>query len=451
MSLKSVNQVETNRYAFEVEVDAAVFSDAVNRSYRKNIKRFNIPGFRKGKAPKAFIEKVYGADIFFDDAINEVYPEAIEAAVEESGLEIVEDQPDFELVHAVQGEPLVFKATLTVKPEVEIGEYKGLTATKKAVEVKDSDVDVELSRLQERNGRIVAVEDRPAELTDNVSIDFEGFIDGVAFEGGKGEDAPLTLGSGQFIPGFEEQIVGHSTGDEFDVVVTFPEDYHAEDLKGKEAVFKTKLHEIKTRELPELDDEFAKDVSEFDTLDELKADIRAKLQEKREKLAEDDVENQLIDQLIEGLKAEIPEAMFERRIDDNVRDFDSRLRSQGLDINSYLQYTGMEMSAFRKTFREVAERQVKVRLALEKIAQLEDIKPSDEELDAEFQKLAEAYNLEADKVKAIIPVKELTRDLAVEKAIKLVKDSAVVTEAPAEEEAKAEEASEEKIEEKTEE
>ncbi|MCI8496667.1 MAG: trigger factor, partial [Clostridiales bacterium] len=382
----------------------------------------------------------YGTDIFFDDAINEVYPEAIEAAVEESGLEIIDDQPDFELVNAVQGEPLVFKATLTVKPEVEIGEYKGLTAAKKAVEVKDSDVDVELSRLQERNGRIVAVEDRAAELTDNVTIDFEGFIDGVAFEGGKGEDTPLTLGSGQFIPGFEEQIVGHSTGDEFDVTVTFPEDYHAEELKGKEAVFKTKLHEIKTRELPELDDEFAKDVSEFDTLDELKADIRAKLQEKREKLSEDDVENQLIDQLIEGLKAEIPEAMFERRIDDNVRDFDSRLRSQGLDVNSYLQYTGMEMSAFRKTFREVAERQVKVRLALEKITQIEDIKPSDEELDAEFKKLAEAYNLELDKVKAIIPAKELTRDLAVEKAIQLVKDSAVITDAPAEEEVKAEEA-----------
>ena len=447
MSLKSVNQVETNRYAFEVEVDAAAFSDAVNRSYRKNIKRFNVPGFRKGKAPKAFIEKVYGADIFFDDAINEVYPEAIEAAVEESELEIIEDQPDFELVHAVQGEPLVFKATLTVKPEVEIGEYKGLKAAKKAVEIKDSDVDVELSRLQERNGRIVAVEGRPAEMGDNVSIDFEGFIDGAAFEGGKGEDAPLTLGSGQFIPGFEEQIAGHSTGDEFDVTVTFPEDYHAEELKGKEAVFKTKLHEIKTRELPELDDEFAKDVSEFDTLEELKADIRAKLQEKREKLSEDDVENQLIDQLIAGLKAEIPEAMFERRIDDNVRDFDGRLRSQGLDINSYLQYTGMEMSAFRKTFREVAERQVKVRLALEKIAQLEDIKPSDEELDAEFQKLAEAYNLELDKVKSIIPAKELIRDLAVEKAIQLVKDSAEITDAPAEEEPKAEETAEEKTEE----
>lgn len=437
MSLKAVNKVDTNRYELEIEVSAESFEEAVSKAFRKNASKISIPGFRKGKAPRAFIEKVYGENFFYEDAVNDLYPQALEAAVEESGLDLVEDKIDTEVV-SVGKEGVVFKSKVTTKPEVEISEYKGLKATRAVKPVTDEDVDAELNRLQERNGRIVTVEDRPAQEGDTAVIDFEGFVDGVAFEGGKGEDHALVLGSGQFIPGFEEQVAGHSAGDEFDVDVTFPEDYHAKDLAGKEAIFKVKVHEVKTRELPELDDEFAKDVSEYDTLDELKADVKTKLEEKANKSADDLVENQLIDQLIERMTAEVPEAMYERRIDQDVNDFAYRLQSSGLDLNTYLQYTGMDMESFRKTFRDVAERQVKVRLALEKIAALENLQATEEDLEAEYKKMAENYHIDFDKVKNAIPEKDLKMDLAVEKAVQLVKDNAEITEGEYKEEESAE-------------
>ena len=426
MSLKSANKIDTNRVELEVAVSPEDFEAAVSKAYKKNIKRMNVPGFRKGKAPRHLVEKMYGTGVFYEDAVNDLYPKALDEAISESGYEYVEDKIDLDVVTVGKDEGLVFKAAITVKPEVEVGEYKGLKADKKVEEVTEADVAKELEKLQDRNSRLVAVEGRAAQNGDTVTFDFEGFVDDQPFEGGKAENYTLTLGSGQFIPGFEEQIVGKNTDDEFDVNVTFPEDYHAEELKGKPAVFKCKLHEIKARELPELNDDFAKDVSEFDTLDELKADLKAKLEHRREHEAEDAFESQLVEQLIGGLKAEIPEAMFERRVDESVREFEYRLQAQGLNLYTYLQYTGMDMDAFRKGFREQAEKQVKLRLALEKIASLEEIVPTEEELDAEYAKMAEQYKMDVEKVKAFVPAKDLSKDLAVGKAMDLVKEAAAV-------------------------
>ncbi len=434
MSLKSSNKVETNRYELEISIDGAAFEDAIQKAYRKNVKRMNVPGFRKGHAPRSIIEKYYGEQVFYEDALNIVYPDAVESAVEEAGLELVGDKIDTD-VTSIGKDGVELRITVTVKPEVELGEYKGLEAERPSAEATDADVDAEMNRLAERNSRMVTVEDRPAEKDDIVVIDFEGFVDGVAFEGGKGESYSLTLGSGQFIPGFEDQVIGHKTDEEFEINVTFPEDYHAEQLKGKAAVFKVKLHEIKKRELPVMDDEFAKDVSEFDTLAELREDTKKKIVERKEKEADNAVENQLIDKLIEGMKAEIPEVMFERRVDDNLRDFDYRLQSQGMNLDLYMQYTGSTAEDFRKNFRPQAERQVKVRLALEKIAELEKIAPTAEELEAEYKRLAENYGVDVDRVKAAIPEKEVVKDLSVSKAVDLVKESAKVTDAKAEKKA----------------
>ncbi|HHV32523.1 MAG: trigger factor [Ruminococcaceae bacterium] len=427
MSLKSSNKVETNRYQLEVEVDAETFAKAVDQVYHKQSKKITIPGFRKGKAPRAFIEKYYGEQVFYEDAINAVYPDALDSAVKEANLELVQDKIDFDLVSAGK-DGLVFKATITTKPEVEVEDYKGMKATKPSVEVTEEEVDAEIKKVQERNSRMVTVEDRAAQNGDIAVIDFEGFVDGVAFEGGKAENQSLTLGSGQFIPGFEEQIIGHHTGEEFDINVKFPDDYQAKELAGKDSVFKIKLHEIKMKELPEVDDEFVKDVSEFDTLESYKKDLKEKLQKAKEAKAQDDVENQLIDQLVEKLKAEIPQAMFENRIDEDIREFAYRLQAQGLDINTYMKYTGMDKDSIRKQFQPQAERQVKVRLALEKIVELEKIEPNEDEINAEYEKLAKAYEMDADKVKSFIPKEELVKDIAVEKAIQLIRDTAVVTE-----------------------
>lgn len=424
MSLKAANKVDTNRVELEIEVGAEDFEKAVNNAYKKNIKKMNVPGFRKGKAPRHLVEKIYGTGVFYEDAVNAIYPAHLDAAIKESGYEYVEDKIDFDVTE-VGADGLKFKATITVKPEVEIGEYKGLKASKKVEEVTDADVDAELAKLQDRNSRLVTVEGREAKMGDSVTFDFDGSVDGVPFDGGKAENYTLVLGSNQFIPGFEEQIVGKKTDEEFDVNVTFPEDYHAADLAGKAAVFKCKLHEIKEKELPELNDDFAKDCSEFDTLDELKADLKEKLTHQREHQAEDAFESKLLEQLVEILKAEIPEAMFENRVNDSVRDFDYRLQGQGLNLDTYLKYTGMDMEAFRKGFREQAEKQVKIRLALEKIAQLENIQPTEEELEAEFAKMAEQYKLDVEKVKSLVPASELTKDLAVGKAMDLIKENAV--------------------------
>ena len=443
MSLNSSTQVETNRWQLEVSVDANTFNTAVDHAYKKQKNRIVIPGFRKGKAPRAFIEKYYGPDIFYEDAINEVYPDALEEAVKESKLDMIQDKVDFDLVSADKENGLVFKATITVKPEISIQNYTGIPATRKSTEVTDEDVAAELAHVQDRNSRMVTVEDRPAENGDVTDIDFEGFLDGEPFEGGKSENFSLRLGSNQFIPGFEDQIVGHNTGDEFDVNVTFPDDYQAEDLRGQSVLFKVKLHEIKKKELPALDDEFAKDVSEFDTLDEYKADLKKHLEERKQEQVKDDVDNQLIDKLVELVEGEIPPAMYMNKANDDLRDFGYRLQSQGLDLQTYLKYTGQDVQTMRANFLPQAERQVKLRLALEKIAALENLVASDEEIEDEYKKLAENYKMDVEKVKNLVASEDLAKDIAVEKAIDFVRDHANVTDAPAEEpkeEAAAEEA-----------
>lgn len=427
MGLVSSNKVETNKYELIVTIDADAFEAAVEKAYRKSVKKISVPGFRPGKAPRKMIEKLYGEGVFFEDAVNDLYPSALASAVEEAKLELV-DRPEVEITKIEKADGVEFKATCIVKPEVEVSDYKGIKAEKTVKTVTDEDLNGELNKMADRNARVVSVEDRAAENGDITVIDFEGFVDGKAFDGGKAEGFSLTLGSGQFIPGFEDQIVGHNVDDEFDVNVEFPAEYQAEELAGKPAVFKVKLHEIKTRQLPAIDDEFVKDVSEFDTLDQLKEDITKKLQEQYDKSADTEVENQLIDAVIANMKAEIPEVMFENRVDESVREFEYRLQSQGMNLELYLQYTGMEMDAFRKTFREQAEKQVKIRLALEKIVELENIVPSAEEIAAEYDKMAENYKMEVEKIKGYIPEKDLVKDLAVNKAIDLIKDSAEISE-----------------------
>lgn len=426
MSLKASNKVDTNRYELTISVPADEFEAAVEKVFKRESKKITIPGFRKGKAPRAFVEKYYGEQVFYEDAINMVYPSALEGAVKEAGLRMIEDRIGFDLLESGKGKDLVFKVGVTTYPEVSIEGYKGIEITRKPVEVTEEDVDAELTKVQDRNSRMVTVEDRAAENGDTVEIDFEGFVDGVAFEGGKAENFNLTLGSGQFIPGFEDQVVGHNTGDEFDVNVTFPEEYHAEELKGKPAVFKIKLHEIKAKELPDIDDDFIKDISEFDTVEAYRADVKEKLTVSRQKQADDDADNQLIDALIEKLQGEIPDAMYQKRINDDINEFAYRLRSQGLDLKTYLQYTGMDEKGIRDSFKPQAERQVKIRLALEKIVELENIVPTGEEIEAEYAKMANVYQMEVDKIKGFVPSEDLSLDIAVEKAMGLVRDSAVI-------------------------
>ncbi len=426
MSLASSKKLETNKYELTVSVDAEKFAQAIERAYRKNVKKINVPGFRKGKAPRKMIEKLYGEGIFFEDAVNDVYPDALNEAVKEAELVLV-TRPEVEATDVSREKGVEFKATCITKPEVTVKDYKGIKVTKTVKKVTDEDINEELKKLQDRNSRMVDVDDRPAKDGDNTVIDFEGFVDGKAFDGGKAEKFSLVLGSGQFIPGFEDQIVGHSVGDEFDVNVKFPEDYQAEELKGKDAVFKVKLHEIQYKEVPELDDEFAKDVSEFDTLAELKDDTSKKIAEQYEKQADTEAEDKMIDEVIANMEAEIPEVMYENRIDESVREYEYRLSAQGLDLNTYLQYTGMTMEDFRKGFKEQAEKQVKIRLALEEIVKTEDIKPSDEEIEEEYNKMASAYNMEVEKVKNVVAKDDLALDLAVGKAIDFIKENAEIT------------------------
>lgn len=426
MSLTSKNKLETNKYELIVSVDAETFEQAVEKAYRKNCKKINVPGFRKGKAPRKMIEKLYGEGVFYDDAVNDLYPDAAEAAVKEAELTLV-DRPEVEVTKVGREDGVEYKITCVTKPEVELGEYKGIKATKTVKNVTEDDIKAELEKMQDRNSRVITVDDRAAENGDTAVIDFEGFIDGEAFDGGKGENFDLTLGSGQFIPGFEDQIIGHNSGDEFDVNVPFPDDYHVEDLKGKPALFKVKLKEIKSKELPEIDDEFAKDVSEFDTLEELKKDIKAKIAESNDKAAETELENTLMDKVVEGMKAEIPEVMFENRITESVREFEYRLQSQGLNLETYLQYAGTTMDKFREGFKEQAEKQVKLRLALEKIVEAENITASEDELNEEYGKMASAYGMEADKIKELVSAEDISMDICANKAIDFVKENAEVT------------------------
>ncbi len=435
MSLKNVNKPETNVVEIEFTADKAAFDAACEKAFKKNVKNITVPGFRKGKAPKHIIEKMYGKGVFYDEALNDIIPNAYEDAIKDQNFDIV-SQPEFDVV-SIDDDGVTFKAKFYVKPEVEIADYIGIPVTKTVREATDADVDSDIENIRARNSRQIEITDRAAKDGDITVIDFEGFVDGVAFDGGKGEKHTLTLGSGSFIPGFEEQIIGKNIGEEFDVNVTFPEDYHAAELAGKPAVFKCKLHEIKFNELPELDDEFAKDVSEFDTLAEYKADIKAKIQERYNKAAEGEIEEQIINTLIEKLKAEIPQPMFDAEAENFVRDFDNRLRMQGLDLKTYFQYTGLDLDTLRKQMAPQAERQVKTRLALEKIVELEKIVPTEADINEEYERMAKAYNMEIDKIKEMVDAAMVTADVSVKKAVDLIKEKAVVTE-KAYEEPKAE-------------
>ena len=430
MSLKSSNKVDTNVWELEVSVDGDTFKDAVTKAYLKQRKNITIPGFRKGKAPRAFIEKYYGEGVFYEDALEAIYPDAVASAIEDAKLEPVDTPYDLEIPE-MGNDGVTMKFKVTVKPEVELGEYKGLKATKKSTKVTADEVKAELARMQEQNSTVSDVDDRAVKKNDIVVIDFEGFVDGKAFEGGKAEKYELTIGSNQFIPGFEDQIIGHKIGDKFDVNVKFPEDYQA-DLASKDAVFKIKLHGIKVKDVPALDDEFAKDVSEFDTLDELKKDIKKQLEKRKNDDAENELHNTLLEEVAKGIKAEIPEAMIEKTIDDDVNEYSYRLQSQGLKLETYLKYTGMDMKGFREGFKERAETQVRLNLALEKIIEKEKIEVTEEDIEAEYKKYADAYNMDIDTIKKAVSAESLKPELASRKAIDLIVDSAVVTEEKAE-------------------
>ncbi len=424
MALKSSNKVETNTYEIEVTVTPEVFTDACKSAYAKQRKSIQIPGFRKGKATQGMIEKFYGEGAFYEEALEIVYPEAVSAAIEEAGLRTVDQPFDLEVPVMSKSEGVEMKMKVTVYPEVKLGEYKGLKASMLSTEATDEDVEKELENMRDRNSRLVTVEDREAQMGDTAEINFEGFVDGVAFEGGKGENYPLELGSGSFIPGFEEQVAGHKTGEEFDVNVTFPEEYTAE-LAGKDAVFKCKINEIKAKEMPELDDEFAKDVSEFDTLDELKADIKKQITERKENEAKTDFENQLMEQVIANMECEIPECMFSQKTDEMIRDYSYRLQMQGIDLNTYLSYLGQDMDSFKASFKDGAENQVKASIALEAIVDAEKIEATDEEIEAEVNKLAEQYQMDAEQIKKAVPAEQLAEDIKRRKAVELIVDSAV--------------------------
>lgn len=424
MALKSSNKVETNVYELEITVDAETFTEACKKAYLKQRKSIQIPGFRKGKATQGMIEKVYGEGAFYEEALEIVYPEAVGAAFDEAGLNVIDQPSDVEFPTMSKTEGVVIKMKVTTYPEVKLGEYKGIKGKMLDTDATDEDVETELKNMQERNSRLVTVEDRESAMGDTCDINFEGFVDDVAFDGGKGENYPLELGSNSFIPGFEEQVAGHKAGEEFDVNVTFPEQYEPS-LAGKDAVFKCKINEIKAKELPELDDEFAKDVSEFDTLDELKDDLKKQIAERKEANAKTDFENQIIEQICENMEVEIPECMFTQKCDEMVQDYAYRLQMQGLDLNTYLQYLGQTMDQFKEQFMEGAKQQVKTKLALEAIVKAENIEASEEEIEAEVNKLAEQYNMEADKIKAAVPAEQLSADITTRKAVDFIVDNAV--------------------------
>ncbi len=425
MKLVKAEKLENSQYELHISVDKATFDEAVNKAYQKDGKKMSVPGFRKGKAPRSIIEKMYGKGVFYETAINDIIPGAYSEAVTESGISPV-SQPEFDIV-SLDDEGLVLSAKVYVKPEVAIADYLGLAANRTLAPVEDAEIDAELQTVRERNSRETEVLGRAAEMGDTAVIDYEGFADGVAFEGGKGEDYALKLGSNTFIPGFEEQIVGKKIDEEFDVNVTFPTEYHSKELAGKEAVFKCKLHALTHVELPELDDDFAKDVSEFDTMAEYRADLKAKIEKRHENAAATALDEQLVDALIEKLQAEIPAPMFNAETENFLRDYDNRLRMSGLDLNTYLKYTGLTLDGLREQFRPQAERQVKARLALEKIAELEKLEATEEDINAEIERIANAYNMPVDQVKDSVPTDAIADDMRVKKAMDLVREKAVVT------------------------
>ena len=425
MSLKATNNVETNKYELEIEISAEDFEAAIEKAYLKARKNIAMPGFRKGKAPRKLIEKEYGEQVFFEDAVNLLYAPVVNGAVEESGLELV-TRPEVEVTEISKENGVKLKATCITKPEVEVKDYKGIEVEKVVNPVTDEDINKQLDALREKNVTVETVDDRAAENGDDVVIDFEGFKDDVAFEGGKAEDFTLSLGSGQFIPGFEDQIVGHNAGEDFDINVTFPDEYQVKELAGAPAVFKIKLKSISKKVMPELDDDMVKDSTEFDTVDEYKADVKKKLEEANEKHADSEVEAKIFDKVIENMTAEIPQVMFDNRVNEMISELEQRLAPQGISLDLYMQYTGQTINTVKKAYAEQAEKQVKLRLALEKIAKLENIEVTEDELKAEFDKLAEAYKLDVDQIKQFIHDDDLKKDIAVGKAVDLIKDAAVI-------------------------
>ena len=428
MELKNTEKQEHSVVALTIEITKAEFEAAKDKAFKKTGKNITVPGFRKGKAPRKMIEKLYGEGVFFEEAFNIIYPDAMEMAVEKSGIKPV-GRADVDLGDPAEEGGLTIIAKVPVEPEVELGEYKGIEVEKETVKVLQADVKAELNRMAQRNARTETVE-RKAKKNDTVDIDFEGFVDGVPFEGGKAEHHELTLGSGAFIPGFEDQLIGCKAGDEKDVVVTFPEEYHAKELAGKEATFKCKVHKVEETILPEIDDEFAKDVSDTcETLDDLKKEITERLKAERQEAADNAFEEKVLDAVIDGMKADIPAAMIDAQVDTIVQDFGYRLQMQGMGLEQYLKMTGTEMGAFRAMFQGQAERQVKTRLALQKGVELEGITVSDKELEEEYAKMAEQYKMEVEKVKAIVSKEALEGDLKISNALEFIKKNAKVKKA----------------------
>ena len=428
MELKNTEKLEHSVVALTIEITKAEFEAAKDKAFKKSGKNITVPGFRKGKAPRKMIEKLYGEGVFFEEAFNILYPQAMDMAVEKSGIKMV-GRADVDLGEPAEEGGLTIIAKVPVEPEVELGEYKGIEVEKETVKVLQADVKAELNRMAQRNARTETVE-RKAKKNDTVDIDFEGFVDGVPFEGGKAEHHELTLGSGAFIPGFEDQLIGCKAGDEKDVVVTFPEEYHAKELAGKEATFKCKVHKVEETILPEIDDEFAKDVSDTcETLDDLKKEITERLKAERQEAADNAFEEKVLDAVIDGMKADIPAAMIDAQVDTIVQDFGYRLQMQGMGLEQYLKMTGTEMGAFRAMFKNQAERQVKTRLALQKVVELEGITVSDKELEEEYAKMAEQYKMEVEKVKAIVSKEALEGDLKISNALEFIKKNAKVKKA----------------------
>jgi len=425
MSVK-IEKLEKNQVKLEIEVDAKVFDECMNKAYIKNKSRFNIPGFRRGKAPRSMVERYYGEQVLYEDAINFACAEAYDNAIDENDLHPV-DRPVIDIVQLEKGKNFIFTATVTVKPEVELGQYKGLSVKKEEVVVTDEDVENELKRIQERNSKLINIEDRPVQNGDTVNIDFEGTIDGVPFKGGEAKGYTLVIGSGTFIPGFEEQLIGANINDEVNVNVTFPDDYHSEDLRGKPAVFKVKINEIKFKQLPAINDEFASDVSEFETLDEFKADIRTKLTERAQAVADRKFEDDVIKLAVDNATCDIPEVMINRRLDDMMRQFDLQLRYQGMDLEGYLQMIGTDLEKFKADYRDSALEDVKTQLVLEKIAEVENIIASPEEFDAELEEIAKRYNQTVEEMKKHLhddDIEYIKSSIERRKTIKLLVDNA---------------------------
>ena len=427
MSFKVEQLEEKNMVKLVIEASAEEFEVGLNAAYNKNKNKISVPGFRKGKAPRKMIEQLYGSQIFFEDAANEIIPDAYADAAKESGLDIV-SQPKVSIEQLEAGKPFIFAAEVAVRPEVELGEYKGVEVTKADAEVTDADVEEELKKVQDQNSRTVSVEDRAVKDGDMTVIDFEGFIDGEAFEGGKGENYPLTIGSHSFIDTFEEQMIGMNIGEEKELNVTFPEDYHAENLKGKPATFKVTVKEIKEKQLPELDDDFAQDVSDFDTLAEYKDDLKKKIAERKESEAKAKKESEAIEKVVEAAKMDIPQAMIDTQVNRMLEDFAMRLQQQGLSVEQYFQYTGMTADKIMEEMKPEAVKRIKNSLVLEAVAKAENIEVSEEEFEAELQKMADMYKMEIEKIKEFMQdaeAKQMKDDIAIQKAVELIVSSAV--------------------------